>query len=218
MYEDLRSAVDWEQKLPIIAREFGQNLAKRSPLLLFGPRYLTYLFSPQARILEASLRKFGTVHSNNLPVQWQNQWPGRDQERLYLLLERIENSDKFLRSESRSENSKAGIYHWHAGPVEMDLILPNASSIGQMDPRVQVFDTLDSLAIARIGVSEERPILSNLSLAEAIRSTQQAVNEVREALGLKTAGNLSEPQPSQVLNPGSAKESDKPKRDVWIKA
>ena len=33
--------------------EFGQQRGTRRQLCLFGPRYLTYLFSPQARRLEA---------------------------------------------------------------------------------------------------------------------------------------------------------------------
>ena len=216
MYEDLKDALDWERRLPALAREFGQDTTGRRPLLIFGPRYLSYVFSPQARVLEASLRNYGAAQATSLPHQWQTHWPGRDHERLYLLLEDIESRNPVLRSESRSENSKAGIYHWYAGPVELDLILPRPQTLQHMDPRVAALDSLCSLVIARIGASNEEPVLPNLSFAEAIRSTQQVVNLVRETLG--ESSEVTEPSSPSQAPERNAGDANRPRRDVWIKA
>ena len=217
MYEDLRTAMDWPRRLPSIAREFGKDIRGRQRLALFGPRYLTLLFTPQARLLDEELRHFGQRHRDKLPKQWQTHWPGRDQERLYLLLESLHHQDSMLRAESRAENSKAGVFHWHAGPIEVDLILPNRFMKLHIDPRMADYASLESLAIFRIGSSSEEPILGDLSFAEAIHSTQDAVTKVREALEIKPHNSLSktteEPPPrapSQATLPA--------RRGSWIKA
>ena len=216
MYEDLRNVIDWEERLPIMAREFGLNLASRKALLLFGPRYLTQLFSPQARRLEPELRQFGVAQAARFPSHWQTQWPGRDQERLYFLLEDIESYDNALRKESRTENSKSGIFYWNAGPIEVDLIFPTIESSQHVDPRLTNVEGLTSLAIFRIGASQEVPILATLSLPEAIRSIQTAIKDVKIALGMElSTGAQAETGPEGALNQG---QNPPPRRDAWIKA
>ena len=137
MYDELQNALNWEQRLPTLAREFGQQRGARRQLCLFGPRYLTYLFSPQARRLEAELRHFGRSRQDTLPDAWRTGWPGRDQERLYFLLEELSFHNPALRRETTLEDTRAGIFRWSAGPIEVDLILPEQERLSSMDPRLQ---------------------------------------------------------------------------------
>ena len=216
MYEDLRNVIAWEERLPIMAREFGQSLANRKMLLLFGPRYITQLFSPQARRLEAELRQFGVTQAGGFPAPWQPNWPGRDQERLYFLIEDIQSRDEVLRCESRAEDSKAGIFYWNAGPVEVDLIFPTLESSRDVDPRLEGIETLASLAIFRIGASRELPILATMSLPEAIRSLQSIIKDVKDALGIEASTNPKKEFEAEVaLNQA---DTPTPRRDAWIKA
>ena len=214
MYDELEDALNWEQRLPTLAREFGQQRGTRRQLCLFGPRYLTYLFSPQARRLEAQLRHFGHSHQGTLPEAWRTGWPGRDQERLYLLLEELSFQNPVLRRETNLEDTRAGIFRWSAGPIEVDLILPEEQRLSLMDPRLQALTDLPSLLIARVGFSHEQPVIRTMSLPESIKATQQAINAIKSALGVNeaTVSENSTPQLPEI------KRNEAPRRDAWIKA
>ena len=74
---------------------------------------------------------------------WRTGWPGRDQERLYLLLEEL-SFQIHLEEETNLEDTRAGIFRWSAGPIEVDLILPEEQRLS-MDPRLQALTDLPSL-------------------------------------------------------------------------
>lgn len=214
MYDELQNALNWEERLPTLAREFGQQRGTRRLLCLFGPRYLTFLFSPQARRLETELRHFGQSRQDTLPEAWRSGWPGRDQERLYLLLEELNLQNPTLRRETNLEDTRAGIFRWSAGPIEVDLIFPDERGLSSMDPRLQPLADLPSLFIARVGSSLEQPTIPSMNLAESIKVTQQAVSTIKSALGVNEAGasENSTPQLPEI------KRKEAPRRDAWIKA
>ena len=214
MYDELRNALNWEERLPTLAREFGQQRGTRRLLCLFGPRYLTFLFSPQARRLETELRHFGQSRQDTLPETWRSGWPGRDQERLYLLLEELNLGNPTLRRETNLEDTRAGIFRWSAGPIEVDLIFPDEGGLSSMDPRLQSLTGLPSLLIARVGASHEHPTIRSMSLAQSIKVTQQAITTIKSAQGINevAASGKSTPQLPEI------KQKEAPRRDAWIKA
>ena len=215
MYEDLANLLDWESRIHSIAIEFGQRTNDRIPIAIYGPRFLTHLFSPQPRLLEDELRNFGTHHSADFPETWQQNWPGRDHERLYFILEEYGMRHQNLHTETERERIGHGIFSWSAGPIEVDIIVPSPANIPHLDPRATEMPNLQKTLIGRIGPTLQAQSIRNLSLPDAIKLSQDALRLVRAKVAptadvpKEETADLDRPVPQPKIAP---------RKDSWIKA
>ena len=212
MYEDLANLLDWESRIRGLASEFGQRVGDRTPVAIYGPKFLTHLFSPQPRALEDELRNFGTQNARKFPDSWHDNWPGRDHERLYFLLEEYGSKYPELLAETERGRALHNIFSWAAGPIEVDIIVPKPSDLEQLDPRIRSISSLDSALIGRIGPTLQTTSIRDLTLPEAIKLSQDAIRALRN----KIAPEAAVPKNDE----GSQEPSTAPtqRKDSWIKA
>ena len=136
----------------------------------------------------------------------------RPRERLYLLLEELSFQNPVLRRETNLEDTRAGIFRWSAGPIEVDLIFPEEQRLSLMDPRLQPLTRPSFLLIARVGSSHEQPTIRTMNLSRVNQSHSASRQTIKSALGVNaaTVSENSTPQLPEI------KRKEAPRRDAWI--